>query len=296
MPRQKGRRAKGEGSVFRRGDGRWVMQIWLGDRYRQTYVKSEKEGYAKLKVAQREFEQGLFPTQPDQMLKQYLEYWLEEISRPTVRVSTYVKYRKLIHSYIIPGLGNVKVQKLLPQQVNALYRQKEKDGLQPKTIHSIHGVLHKALDDAIKWGYVSRNVCDVVSPPRLVKSERPFLTLEQAKKLLECVHQNRLEPAIVLALLMGMRRGEILALRWADIHFENATVKVRRTVDYIPRRGFVENEAKTAAGERMLLMPSFVIDALKSHRVRQKELRLKHGEAWEHRDLVLTDLQGGYFN
>jgi integrase len=296
MPRQKRRRAKGEGSVFRRSDGRWVMQIWLGDKYKQTYVKSEKEGYAKLKVAQRELEQGTFPTQPDQLLKQYLEYWLEEISKPTVKVSTYVKYRKLIHSYIIPALGSVKLQKLTPQQVNALYRQKEKDGLQPKTINSIHGVLHKALDDAIKWGYVSRNVCDVVSPPRLVKSERPFLALDQAKKLLEVVDGDRLEPAIMLALLMGMRRGEILALRWTDVNFENATIKIMRTVDYYPKLGFVEDEAKTDDSKRKLVMPSLVIDMLKSHRIQQKALKSKTGDKWEDRNLVFTDFRGGYFN
>ncbi len=296
MPKQKGRRAKGEGSVFRRSDGRWVMQIWTGDKYKQTYVKSEKDGYTKLKSAQRELEQGTFPTQPDQLLKQYLEYWLEEISKPTVRVSTYEKYRKLIRSYIIPTLGNIKLQKLAPQQVNALYRKKEGDGLQPKTIQSIHGVLHKALDDAIKWGYVSHNVCDVVSPPRLIKTERPFLALEQAQRLLDIVRNDRLEPAIMLALLMGMRRGEILALHWTDVNFENATLKIRRTVDYINKRGFVENEAKTAAGERMLVMPSLIVDMLKTHRIRQKELRLKVGDKWEDRDLVLTDLEGGYFN
>jgi integrase len=188
------------------------------------------------------------------------------------------------------------LQKLTPQQVNALYRQKEKDGLQPKTINSIHGVLHKALDDAIKWGYVSRNVCDVVSPPRLVKSERPFLALDQAKKLLEVVDGDRLEPAIMLALLMGMRRGEILALRWTDVNFENATIKIMRTVDYYPKLGFVEDEAKTDDSKRKLVMPSLVIDMLKSHRIQQKALKSKTGDKWEDRNLVFTDFRGGYFN
>ena len=136
-------------------------------------------------------------------------------------------------------------------------------------------MLHKALDDAVKWGYVSRNVCDVVSPPRLIKSKRPFFTLEQAKKLLDFIDGDRLEPVVTLALLMGMRRGEILALRWADVNFEHATIGVRRTVDYIPRHGFVENETKTTAGERMLVMPSLVLDMLKSHRIQTKGVKIK---------------------
>jgi integrase len=99
-----------------------------------------------------------------------------------------------------------------------------------------------------------------------------------------------------LALTTGLRRGEMLALRWTDVDLEHQTLKVQRTVDYIPRHGYVENEQKTAAGRRVVLLPSFVVDMLKQHRVKQLEARLKAGRAWEDHDLVFTDLSGGYFN
>lgn len=296
MPR-KSRRAHNEGSVFQRKDGRWVVQVYTEEnKYKQVYVKSQKEGVKKLKELQQQIAQGTLPTGPDQTLEQYLGTWLEEVHKPKIKVSTYVKYRKIIYSYIIPGLGSTKLQKLTPQQVNSFYRKKEKDGLKPKTINDIHGVLHKAIDDALKWQYVSRNVCDAVSPPRVGKSEQTTLTVDQVNTLLEAISGHRLEALITLALLTGMRRGELLALRWTDIDLEKRTVTVRRTVDYIPKHGFVENEPKTEASGRIVVLALPAIEALKKQRLQQLELKLKCGHSWEDRDLVFTDLHGGYFN
>src|SRR5262249_45353421 len=161
--------------------------------------------------------------------------------------------------------------------VKSLYNRKEKDGLAPKTINSIHGVLHTALKNAVLWNLVTRNVCDIVSPPRIVKTEKQSLTMEQAHTLIESVRGHRLEMLLRLALTSGMRRGEMLALRWADIDLEHQTIRVRRTVDYIPKYGYVENEPKTAAGRRLLMIPSFVVDMLKQHRLQQLETRLQAG-------------------
>lgn len=291
------RRARREGSVFqRKDDGRWVVQLELGDgKRKQYYVKSQKEGIEKLRKAQRELEQGTLVTGPQQTVKQYLEYWLEEVHKSSLKVSTYVKYRKVIDSYIIPALGDLRLEKLTPQHVQSLYNQKAKDGLAPKSILHIHGVLHKALDNALRWNLVSRNVCDVVSPPRLVKPEIQALTMEQARRLLEHVRGHRLETLLTVALTTGMRRGEILALRWADVDLERHLVSVHRTVDYI-HHGYVETEPKTAAGRRTIVLPSFVVDMLRQHRVQQLAARLKAGSSWEEKDLVFPDLSGGYFN
>ncbi len=269
------------------------MQVETEDGRKTVYVKSQKEGVRKLRELQNEIEKGTLPTGPDRTLKQYLEYWIEEVHKSKVKVSTYVKYRKLIHSYIIPVLGDIKLQKLTPQQINSLYRKKEQDGLTPKTINSIHGVLHKALDDAMKWRYVSYNVCSAVSPPRIVKSE---MTIDQVERLFHVAQGSRLEALVILAALTGMRRGEVLALRWSDIDFEHETVQVRRTVDFIPKHGYVENTPKTEAGNRVIALPLRAMDAIRAHRFRQLELKLKAGAEWENRDLVFTDLQGGYFS
>jgi integrase len=288
-----------EGSIYRReSDGRWVGSISLEDGGRKyLYGKTRKEVYDKLQKALQEQQQGTLPTGPKQTLRQYLEYWLEELHKPTIRLSSYVKYRRLIHIHILPALGQVPLQKLAPQQVQSFYKQKSDAGLSPKMVNSIHGVLHKALDHAVRWKLVSGNVCDLVSPPRLVKREIQPLSAEQAKRLLEVARGHRLETLLVLAITTGMRRGELLALRWQDIDFEHHSLQVRRTVDFFAGYGgYVESEPKTAKGRRMIALPPFVIEALRQHRVEQLEVRLKAGADWEEHDLVFTGLRGNYLN
>lgn len=293
------RRGQGEGSIYYREDEkRWVASF-IGEDGKRRYRsgKTRKEAYEKFQQALQEQKQGKLITGTHQTVRQYLEYWLDAVCKPpALRISSYEKYRKLINTYILPALGHIQLQKLTPQHVQALYRKKGDDGLSSKMINSIHGVLHKALDNAVRWNLVSRNICDLVSPPRIVKPTIESLTMEQAHKLLEAVRGHRLEVLLIVALTTGIRRGELLALRWSEVDLEGQRIQVRRTVDYITRYGYVETEPKTAAGKRLIALPYFVADMLKQHRLQQLEAKLKVGRAWEDRDLVFTDLHGGYFN
>lgn len=293
------KRGHGEGSIYQRKDGRWVASITLegGNRKRKTYYgKTRKEVQDKLKVAQREQEQGTLHTGPQQTVKQYLESWLEEVHKPTIKVSTYAKYRTIINKHIIPSLGHVQLQKLTPQQVQKLYSEKLKDGLTGKTVFSIHALLHKALDNAVRWNLVVRNVCDAVTPPRVERHEIQPLTPEQSKQLLKAVEGRSIEAIIKLALTTGMRRGELLALRWSDIDFKDKSLNVRHTVDYIGRFGYVESEPKTNASRRKIVIPDFVIEVLRQHRTRQKENKLKAGDAWQENNLVFCNAVGSYIS
>ncbi len=206
-----------------------------------------------------------------------------------------MKYKKLIR-YIAADLGEVWLQKLTPEQVQRFYTKKRKDGLFSKTVHEIHGVLHLALKHAVRWNYISRNVCDLLDSPRVVSREGTPLTLEQAKRLLEGIQGHRLEVVLMMAVITGMRKGEIIALRWSDVDLERRVLHVVHTVDYIPGYGYVQNEPKTQAGKRTIDLPAFFVDVLRQHRMKQEERRLKVGEAWEGRDLVFPDLTGGYLN
>lgn len=294
---ESGRKPNREGSVFQRADGRWVAQFSLNDgKKRQLTRQTEKEAWSALRKALNEVEQGTIVTGPEQTLSEFLNHWLEEIHKPTLRLSSYIKYRKLIDTYIIPELGHLKLQKLSPQLVQAFYRRKEKQGLASKTVNSIHGVLHKALDTAVRWNMLARNVCDVVSPPRIVKREIQPLTMEQAQQLLTVARGDRLEMVLLLALVTGIRRGELLGLKWADIDFTQGALQIRRTLDYMAHYGYIESEPKTKSGKRRIILPGFVVEALKQHRVQQLEQRLKVGEAWQESDYVFTGLEGGPLN
>lgn len=292
-----GRRGHGEGSIYHRKDGRWAASITLEGRKRKTYYgKTRREVQEKLNAALHEQQRGMLATGKQQTMAHYLKYWLEEVHKPTIRLSSYDKYRKLLYGHILPALGHCQLQKLSAQQLQEFYTRKLEEGLSPSTIHVMHAILHKALENAVRWGLVSRNVCDVVSPPRQTRHEIQPLTIVQAQQLLERAHGHRLEVLLTLAITTGMRRGEIIGLRWSDINFEDQSLYIRRTVDRITRNGYVESEPKTARSRRRIMLPTFVINALQEQRTSQARARLKAGKAWHENDLVFCNTHGGFLH
>ena len=232
-----GKRANGEGSVYRRkSDGRWVGSLSLPDGTRKVfYGKKQSEVIAKIDEALHDLRRGTLVTGPSVTVQEYMEQWLEEIHKPIVKLNTHRNYQELLVNYIIPGLGYTKLQALTPQQVQAFYSKKLSDGLSPKTINNIHGLLHKALSNAVKWNILPRNVCDAVTPPRIPRKEKTVLSIEQAHTLLRQIKNHRMEALFTLAIVTGMRCGELLALRWQDIDLATCSLQVKRTVNYINR-------------------------------------------------------------
>ena len=289
-------RGHGEGSIYQRSDGRWAASLTLEGRKRKTfYGKTRKEVQEKLRVALHEQKQGTLATGQQQTLKQYLEHWLE-VHKQAIRLTTFVRYRSIVNKHLIPVLGHILLQKLTPLKIQDLYTQKLNEGLVPKTVITIHGVLHKALDDAVRWNLVARNVSDAVSLPRLIRSEIQPLSREQAQKLLEVARGHRFEALLTVALVTGMRRGELLALRWQDIDLERRSLQVRRTVSLIHGHGYIETEPKTAKGRRKIVLPQPVVEVLKQHRAHQLEPRLKAGDGWHDHDLVFCNIYGDYLH
>ena len=290
-------RGHGEGSIYQRQDGRWAASITLENRKRKTfYGKTRKEVQEKLRVALNEQKQGILSTGPQQSMKQFLEQWLEEVHKPTIRIGTYKGYRRYLDKHVLPVLGHVMIQKLTPQQIQAFYTRKQQEGLSAKSIINIHGMLHKALDHAIRWGLVPRNVCDAVSLPKRTRHEIQPLTDKQARQLLVAASGHSLEGLLTLAVTTGMREGELLALKWQDINFEARSLHIRHSMGYIPGKGYLEFEPKTSKSRRKVVLPPFVCEALKQHRMRQLEARLKAGTRWQDLDLVFCNKYGGYLD
>src|SRR5947209_5794949 len=170
MARKRQARRPGEGTVFRRKDGRWVCEITLEDHSRkQYYFKTEKEALEKQRAVLNELAQGVLATGPQQTLKQYLEYWLEDVYKVSVRLTTYRNCRIIVQKHLIPGLGYIKLQKLTAQQVQSFYAKKLKSGTTPSRVKNIHATLHTALNHARHTRLVSLNVCSGVELPRQEK-------------------------------------------------------------------------------------------------------------------------------
>jgi integrase len=276
------RRGHGEGSIYKRKDGRYAAAITLENRKRKTfYGKTRREVQEKLNAALHEQQRGMLATGPQQLLKVYLENWLEQAYKPTVKLNTYVQYRLIVRHHLIPAFGNIPVQKLTPERIRAFYQQKLDEGSNPRTVGLIHSALRRALSDAVKQGLVTRNVVSLVSPPRFDRYEAQTLTVEQAERLLEVAHGSHLDALLILALTTGMRRGELLALRWDDVDFKQSLVSVHRTMTRVGGYGYVEGEPKTRSSRRRIVLPSFALEA---------------GDTWQGRGLVFCDGSGGFFS
>ncbi|MBE3574715.1 MAG: site-specific integrase [Firmicutes bacterium] len=270
MPRgEKGRRGRGEGSVFQRSDGLWVaMGSYLdaqGKRRRPTVYGSTKQEALK-KLAKILQEAGKLPEPEKITTGQYLQRWLQDAAASTLRPTTLSSYRYLVESHITPEIGRVPLQKLQPLHIQHLLAAKQKAGLSLRTCEYIYAVLHRALEQAVRWKLVPSNPADAVDKPRPPHKEKLCLSREQVQKFLDAAKEDRFYALYVLALATGMRQGELLGLQWQDIDMKEAILRVRRKV--YSRKELEISEPKTAAGLRAITLPPIAVDALRQHRER----------------------------
>jgi integrase len=290
----KKRAIRGAGSVYLRKDGRYAAEIKLDGKTRTFYGKTQKEAYDKMQQALYEQKQGTLILGPQQTVKQYLEYWLENVHKPLVRSVTYVMRKGIVKNHLLPALGHLKLRNLKPEHVETLYAKMLKEGYQPSTIDLIHRVLSNALGHAVRRGLLARNVCTIVSSPRIPEQDRNTLTVEQAHTLMEVAKGHRLEALLLVAVTTGLRGGELTALKWQDIHFDGRCLLVRHTAHRLPGLGFVENEPKTKSSRRKITLPQLVLDALQQHKMNQDAMKQKAGDKWKNLDLVFPNTVGNY--
>src|SRR5579875_474333 len=288
-----GKRANGEGSVYQRKDGRWVASILLDNGKRKSiYCKTQQEAVKAARKVNLAKDQGMLITTEEQSLQTFLTTWLQDTARPRLRERTYLRYRELIERHILPTLGKVTLQKLSPQQLQKLYNSKLQEGYAPQTVKHIHRVLHKALNDALRWNLVARNVCDAVDTPRVPRHEMQALNAEQAQHLLATARGEALEALYVLALTTGMRQGELLGLKWEDVDIAHQKVQVRRSIARVGKGGFKINEPKTTRSRRSIALTTVAIEALQQHRQRQEAMQQAAGNAWDEQGWVFCNTVG----
>lgn len=286
------RRGNSEGNIRKRADGRWEARLVLEDGTRRSlYGRTRQEVTKLLAEALRDKERGITVLGDRQTVEDFMTSWTE-LCKHTIKPRTWRRYCQFVRLHIVPGLGKVPLSKLSAQQVQSLYARKLDEGLAPATVRQLHAVLHKALHTALRLGLVHRNVADMVDAPRVPRKEMAILSEEQAQSLLAAARGDRLEALYVVALGTGMRLGELLGLRWRDVDLEAAQLRVTATLQRETVGEPVFAEPKTAQSRRRVALASTVVAALRQHRVRQLEERLRVGEAWIDRDLVFCDETG----
>lgn len=304
QPKKRGQRKgkarrRGSGSVFRRperkGGKEWVAQIILEDgNTRQRYFKTQAEADEALTEMLYEQKRGMLATGPKQKLADHLTYWLEQVKKRTVRTSTYVRYRVALEKHIVPALGHLTLNQVTLRVIQRFYNQKLDEGQSASSVITMNKVLHQALAHAVRERLITVNPCTGVALPAEKGRKVQALTVEQAQQLLQEVQGTMMESFIALALVLGMRHGELLALRWQDLDLAQGTLAIHFTLTQDERYHFVVGDPKTASSGRLILLPQPVCEMLRAHRVRQGEARLKAGPAWQQHDLVFCTGKGGY--
>ncbi|ABG04874.1 phage integrase [Rubrobacter xylanophilus DSM 9941] len=294
-----GKRGNGEGSISRRKNGGWMGQYVVytaeGRKRKTVYGKTRAEVAKKLNKALSDREDGLFFDAGNLKVGEYMDRWLRDSVEGNVGPRTLANYKLQVRRHIKPVLGEIQLKTLTPAHVQGLYRQKLDAGLAPSSVRYIHAVLHRALTQALRWGLVPRNVSEAVDLPKLVSEEVDALTPEEARKFLDAARGDRFEALYVVAVMTGMRRGELLGLRWSDIDLGQnapATLRVGRQLQRMRDGSGLKFVAPKGGKGRTIRLPSRAVEALKAHRARQAEERLKAGPLYRDEGLVFASEVG----
>jgi len=293
-----GKRGQNEGSISKRKDGRWEGAITIpdsGGKRKRFYAETAKEVREQLTAFLRALDQGETLTTDRQTVAQFLDRWLTDVVKPSVRAKTHHSYAQLVRLHLSPALGRHQLAKLTAQEVQAMMNAKLAEGLSPRTVQYLRAVLRRALGQALKWQLVNRNVATLVDPPRVERPEMLAFNPEQAARFLDAVKGDRLAALYTVALSLGLRQGEALGLRWQDIDFDSGTLRVAVALQKINGQPARLVEPKTRQSRRTLPVPAPLLAQLRGHRIHQLEERLLAGQRWvgEQWGLVFANTLGG---
>ena len=300
MPRKTTRNAQGGGTIRQRPDGRWEARYTVGrdpgtgkQIQKSIYGKTQKEVRQLLQQATTAIDEGSY-IQPSKMtVGKWLDIWLEEYTS-NVKEHTRVTYETQVRVHIKPAIGAVKLLDIKPHQIQAMYNhlQKEKQ-LSPKTIKNVNGVLHRALDQALKLGYIKVNPCQGVVLPRVEAPEMHPMTESEIAAFLEAIKDSPYRMLLTIDMFTGMRQGEIMGLTWDRIDFKKGTILIDRQMIHEKKKGGIYKFALPKNSHFRTLTPAKkVMDMLQAYKRQQAEARLKAGAMWDDAGfpgLVFTD-------
>lgn len=215
---------------------------------KSAYTKTRGEAVTKLRELQKNLDDGLPITHKQQKISTFLEQWIGTAANE-LAPATAASYRETIRNRIIPHIGNIPLAKLSPQHVESMKTALFDRGLSANTVRIAHAVLRSALSDAEIWGLVPRNVAKLVKSPTIPKIECLPLTYKEATLFLDVARNDRYYALFVLALGTGLHQGELLALRWGDICFDTARLRVHQNVQRIDRK-FITGTPKSEKSRR----------------------------------------------
>lgn len=291
-----------KGHIVKRSENSWSLVFDLGrdasGKRRQKWVTvkgTKRDAEKELTRILHEAQTDAFVEPARMNVAEYLEYWLVNYAKTNVVAKTYEWYEEIIRLYLIPGLGQHNLSKLQVVHIQSYYtrmlsegRRLRPGGLSAQSVLHHHRVLREALQQAVKWQFLSKNPADAVVPPRPVRKEMQALDEDQTARLIHAARGSRLYVPIILAVATGLRRGEVLGLRWQDVDLDAGILAVRQALSFTTQGGLVFKAPKTKRSRRTVALPEFVTEVLREHKQEQEQIRQMLGAAYQDLDLVIA--------
>lgn len=299
------KRGQGEGSISKRSDGTWWARITVGktpdgkQKRKAFYGKTRKEVQEKLTTALNDINNNTYIEPSKIILSSWLDTWLMDYKKSSIRVGTYISYEQAIRTRIKPALGMWALKEIRNDMVQKFINQLMEKGLSASTIENTYRVLKMALDQAVDNELISRNPANKVIIPRRIRKEARVLTVEEQEEFIKIAREYSNGEAFILILATGLRIGEALALTWDDIDFENKMLMVNKTqVEHVvhadgkPVRQVNYSTPKTETGNRTIPLIPAAIDLLKEIQEKQKIQKKKLGKAYHDNNLIFCTFDG----
>lgn len=286
------RRAKGEGCIRKRKDGRWEGLYTVGYNVRtgkivrkSVYGKTQAEVRDKLAKAIREYRGAPIDHTGNYTVEQWMRLWFETYSKPFIRPTTASSYENYIENHIIPGLGRLNIHRLTPIHVQRFYLEEKESGRVPRYkgmndlslsnrfIRGIHNVLHQAMDKAVKLRILNYNPCDDCKVPKLEHQEMKIIPPEKVGTYLKEAETAGVLPIFYLELTSGLRRGELMALEMSDLNVEDCTISVSKTVIRVNNELLVSTP-KTQNSIRTVTVPPKTVELILEYHQRYPSCNL----------------------
>lgn len=290
------RRGNAEGSVWKRSDGRWSASYYVptpnGGRVRRyVYGATREEASRKLVELMAQVSRGLPVASTTTTVQGYLRGWLDEVASKRVRPKTLTGYRSNVELHVVPRIGTRRLAKLSARDIRLMLDDCRRAGLSERSTRYVHATLRAALEDAVREDLLPRNVARLVRQSTPARAETRILTVDEGRQLLRATQDDRLFGALVLLLVLGLRRSEALGLRWSDVDLGVGVLHVRQGLHWSEGR-LQFFPPKTRRSRRTVPLPSLCADALRAHRARQKVEAATSLHPWPPIELVFTTIVG----
>lgn len=315
------RQPNGRSSIYLGKDGKWHGRVTVGirDDGKPDRRHVERKTRAEVTKAVKELEQMRdaktlrMPGRP-WTVAMWLTHWIENIAPLGVNENTMVGYGVAVRKHLIPGLGAHKLDRLKPEHIERFYAAMQAAGSKAATAHQVHRTFRTALNEAVRRGYLGRNPVQLAKAPRVREEEVEPYTVEEVKRLLTKAGERRNSARWAVALALGLRQGEVLGLKWADVDLDAGVLIVRRSrrrpryahgcdandpcgrkAGYCRQKQRTNPETadtKSRAGRRAVGLPSQLVDLLRAHQTQQESERDAAGERWHGEGWVFPDPTG----